>query len=176
MNLIVFTDIDGTLIDHETYSFEAAKPALAALKSIGAHVVLASSKTAAEIQTLRRDMGLENSPAIVENGAGLLASGDAAHGNAAVHEDLLRRLETVPAQLRQNYSSFSQWDDDEVSERTGLPVESAHLAKQRQYTEPGVWSGSETDQDAFLEELSERGIAARRGGRFLTLSLGGTKG
>ena len=146
MNLIVFTDIDGTLIDHETYSFEAAKPALAALKVMGAHVVLASSKTAAEIQTLRRDMGLENSPAIVENGAGLLAPSGTADEAVAVYKDLLRRLETVPVHLRQQYSSFSQWDNAEVSERTGLPEDGAHLAKQRQYTEPGVWSGSDADQ------------------------------
>lgn len=175
MHLIVFTDIDGTLIDHETYSFEAAKPALAALKARGAHVVLASSKTAAEIEVLRRDMGVESSPAIVENGAGVLPPDVETARSVSVYDDLLKRLNALPADLRRHYSSFSQWDDEEVSRRTGLPKEGARLAKQRQYTEPGVWSGSDQDLDLFLKTLSQQGVTARRGGRFLTLSLGGTK-
>ena len=68
--LLVFSDLDGTLIDHHSYDWSPAMPALAALGSIGAGVVLASSKTAAEIDLLRRDMGLEDWPAIVENGPG----------------------------------------------------------------------------------------------------------
>ena len=30
--LVVFTDLDGTLLDHDDYSFEAARPALAQLE------------------------------------------------------------------------------------------------------------------------------------------------
>ena len=46
--LLVFTDLDGMLIGHETYSWEAARPALNPLRTIGAGTVLASSKTAPE--------------------------------------------------------------------------------------------------------------------------------
>ena len=31
-NVLVFTDLDGTLLDHKTYSFAKAKPALAMIK------------------------------------------------------------------------------------------------------------------------------------------------
>jgi mannosyl-3-phosphoglycerate phosphatase len=31
--IVVFTDLDGTLIDHDTYDFKEAKPALDQLRS-----------------------------------------------------------------------------------------------------------------------------------------------
>jgi hypothetical protein len=73
--LIVFSDLDGTLLDHETYSWQPAAPALDALKQRGIPLILASSKTAAEIAGLRAEMGFADCPAIVENGAGMLSRG-----------------------------------------------------------------------------------------------------
>ena len=49
MPLLLFSDLDGTLLDHDSYDFAPARPALDALKGIGAGVVLATSKTAAEV-------------------------------------------------------------------------------------------------------------------------------
>lgn len=49
MTLLIFTDLDGTLLDHESYDFTPARPMLARLAAMRAPVVLASSKTAAEI-------------------------------------------------------------------------------------------------------------------------------
>lgn len=72
---LVFTDLDGTLLDHETYSFAPAAEALAALKARGVPLVLASSKTAAEIAELHRALGLGDTPAIVEKRRGALAAG-----------------------------------------------------------------------------------------------------
>ena len=71
-NLLVFTDLDGTLIDHDTYDWTPAKPAIEALKKFSAGLVLASSKTAAEMGPLRAKIGANRWPAIVENGAGVL--------------------------------------------------------------------------------------------------------
>ena len=47
--LIVFTDLDGTLLDHDDYSFEAARPALAKLETLNIPVILTTSKTATEV-------------------------------------------------------------------------------------------------------------------------------
>jgi mannosyl-3-phosphoglycerate phosphatase len=67
---LVFTDMDGTLLDHHTYSFEAAKPALSALESKSIPVIPTTSKTFAELQPLRERIGLDG-PFIVENGAAI---------------------------------------------------------------------------------------------------------
>ena len=45
--LIVYTDLDGSLLDGTSYSYEAATPALTALREQGIPLVLVSSKTRA---------------------------------------------------------------------------------------------------------------------------------
>lgn len=74
--LIVFTDLDGTLLDHDTYDGSSALPALQALRTKDFPLILASSKTGAEIKPLRSELQLERWPATVENGAGELLPED----------------------------------------------------------------------------------------------------
>lgn len=167
--LLVFSDLDGTLLDHESYSFDAARPALGALKTLGAGVVLATSKTAAEVAPLRAELGLSDWPAIVENGAGLLEA--SAESDARVYRDIRERLATLPPGFR----GFGDMTDAEVSGITGLPLHSAALARDRAFSEPGVWTGSDAALAAFLDAAEQAGLHHRRGGRFLTFSLGGTK-
>ena len=66
--LLVFTDLDGTLLDHHTYRFQAASPALERLREAGIPVILNSSKTRPEMESLQQQLGIE-APFIVENGA-----------------------------------------------------------------------------------------------------------
>ena len=67
MKLVIFTDLDGTLLDAHTYSFEPARDALGSLRKHGIPVVICSSKTRAEIAVWRRRLG-NTHPFIVENG------------------------------------------------------------------------------------------------------------
>jgi len=57
---VIFTDLDGTLLDAETYSYEAARPALAMLKKRQIPVVLCTSKTRAETEAIARRLGLKH--------------------------------------------------------------------------------------------------------------------
>ena len=172
--LIVFTDLDGTLLDHDSYSPAAAAPALARLRAAGVPVVLASSKTAAEIAPLRAELGFAHVPAIVENGAGLLEPGSEAPPGGQ-YAELREMLDALPADLRAGFRGFGDWGPEGIAQRTGLPREQAARAAQRQFSEPGLWTGSAADKTRFVEALAARGITAREGGRFLTLSFGGTK-
>lgn len=170
--LIVFTDLDGTLLDHHDYSWQAARPALEKLRDIGAPVVIASSKTAAEIAPLRAEIGFAHCPAIVENGAGRLAANAAPDDNAEAYKRLRTALDTLPADLRARFRGFGDLSDAEVAEITGLPLPNARLARQRAFSEPGLLEGDDTP---FVDALKDAGLHTRRGGRFLTLSFGGTK-
>ena len=174
--MIVFSDLDGTLLDHETYSFEPARPALDRLKREGHVLVLASSKTAAEIAPLRDAMGFSHRPAIVENGAGILAAGEGVKGDGPTrHDEILQALSTLPDALRKNFAGFSDWDVEEIAARTGLPPKQAEKAARRCFSEPGIWSGSDDELETFVTRLSQSGITGVRGGRFFTLSHGSTK-
>jgi len=68
--VVVFTDLDGTLLDHQTYEWEEAKPALNRCKALQVPLILVSSKTRAEMDVLRHELGLI-SPFISENGGGI---------------------------------------------------------------------------------------------------------
>ena len=177
--VVVFSDLDGTLLDHETYSYAAALPALGALRQCGGALVLASSKTAVEIRELRAQMGFGHCPAIVENGGGLLPPENELEGDLSqtsfVHADLMSRLNGLPADLRTKFEGFSDWSVEEVAARTGLSLEAAKLAAQRAFTEPGIWNGTAEELQAFKAALAERGLFARQGGRFISLSFGATK-
>lgn len=173
--LLVFTDLDGTLLDHDTYSYAPARPALDALGKLGAPVVLASSKTAAEIAPLRAELGLDACPAIVENGAGLLAAHAAPADDTSAYAKLHTALSDLPQPLRAPFRGFGDLTDAQVADLTGLPLPDATRARMRAFSEPGIWTGTPEQQDAFLAALARAGVSARRGGRFLTLSFGGTK-
>jgi mannosyl-3-phosphoglycerate phosphatase len=73
--LVVFTDLDGTLLDHATYFFEPARPALDALAEAGIPVVLCTSKTRAETGRWRAALGNAD-PFIVENGGAAFVPAD----------------------------------------------------------------------------------------------------
>lgn len=171
--LMVFTDLDGTLLDHRTYDWSPARPALQRLAAIGAPVILSSSKTGAEIAALQRDMDLTAYPAIVENGAGLL--GDDTGGSPAPYAELRRILDRLPAPLRARFSGFGDMTTAQIAKVTGLTQAQAALAQQRAFSEPGLWLGNDVQRDSFLHHLGQYGVTARMGGRFLTLSFGATK-
>ena len=170
--LLVFTDLDGTLLDHETYDFRPALPALQALKDNAIPVILASSKTGAEIAQIRSTLQLQEWPAIVENGAGELPPGKPSTIEHSEYHKLRLVLEQLPPALRQSYRGFGDMSVTELVSITGLSIESAKLAQQRAFTEPGLFNGSPADYEKFVSELSSRGVSIKEGGRFKTLSFG----
>ena len=172
---LVFSDLDGTLLDHHSYGHAPAAPALAALRARGIPLILASSKTAAEIAVLHAELGLGTAPAIVENGAGLWQPGEGSSQDASDYRRIRAALQALPAALRRPFTGFGDLGEKGIAMATGLPPEAARAAARRQHSEPGLWTGDDAGLLAFAAALAPQGITARRGGRFLTLSLGGTK-
>ena len=165
---IVFTDLDGTLLDHETYSFEPALPALERLKTLEIPLVLASSKTEAEMRPLAAAIGIDY-PMIVENGAGIVNMPDGNTEEDGVYDRLRGLLAAMDPALSRHYQGFGDWSDGDVAEKTGMTLANARLARKRRFSEPGLWSGSEEEREAFAAVLEEQGFQAVQGGRFFTL-------
>ena len=112
--LIVFTDLDGSLLDFHTYSMEAAGPALHRLDELGCPLVIVSSKTRAEVDALT---GLPAKPLvfITENGSGVY-----------VHQDM-GIDQTPPLEIAGEYSVLrlgSAYADILRCCREGNPLES----------------------------------------------------
>ncbi len=176
--LLIFTDLDGTLLDLHSYSYEAALPALARIKELGIPIVFTSSKTRAEVEFWRSR--LENfDPFIVENGGALymprayfplaltaptfrdtyavIEFGDA-------YERLVEILRRASAESECRAIGFHDMSVAEVQSRCGLPMELAALAKQREYDEPFVIL--DPGRERLYERIEAHGKRWTRGGRF----------
>ncbi len=175
-DIVVFSDLDGTLLDHRTYLYDAAQPALTRLRDSGIPLVLVTSKTAAEVAPLRAHMGFAHCPAIVENGGGVLEPFVERPVEHRSHDRLLEDLASLPPELRGRFVGFSDMDAEDICRHTGLSLAAAQRAARRDFSEPGLWQGNTAGRRAFLQALAAKGMVAHQGGRFLTLSYGGDKG
>ena len=77
--------------------------------------------------------------------------------------------------MRQRFTGFGDMAVGDIMKHTGLAAEPAAMARQRAFTEPGLFDGSVQDKHRFIARLEAGGVHARDGGRFLTLSFGRTK-
>jgi mannosyl-3-phosphoglycerate phosphatase len=180
--LLVVTDLDGTLLDHDTYAHVAAREALDALRDRAIPLVLATSKTRAEVDALasRLPQGIAS---IVENGGAVLVpAGSFTHPPARSRRDgdvyvielgvtrdaLVRHLDAIASETGVRLSGFASMPVARVAELTGLPPAAAALACERQYDEPFL-----IEDTAALPRVAEaarrRGLQVTQGGRFLHL-------
>jgi mannosyl-3-phosphoglycerate phosphatase len=168
---IVFTDLDGTLLDHDSYDWSPARPALDRLRRAAIPLVPASSKTLAELERLRLDIGLDG-PAIGENGCALWLPGDWLDGPARVERfgPDYAEIRAVLAQLRDadfDFFGFADMNAEEVAAVTGLTPADARLAMRREASEPLQWRGDDRALSNFRNALAKRGLRLLLGGRFL---------
>jgi mannosyl-3-phosphoglycerate phosphatase len=177
---VVFTDLDGTLLDEATYSFEAAAPALGEIRAAGIPLVLVTSKTRAETEWWRERIG-SGAPYVVENGgAALIPDGcfsfrvPARLEFGTPYAQLTRALAEASASSGCRVRGFSGMTTAEVAEVCGLPAEQAALARLREYDEPFVILDPEREKE-LLAAIEGHGLRWTRGGRFHHILGGGDK-
>lgn len=177
---LIITDLDGTLLDPGSYSWEAAREALDLIQARRIPLILASSKTRTEIERLRVQLKHED-PFIVENGGALFIpkglfvfplDGATLRGPYQIVEigSPYARLRTALKELEQetgvSVRGFGDMSPDEIAELSGLSLGQATLAKQREYDEPFLVIGGDNHLDAFVRKARSRGLTYTRGGRF----------
>ncbi len=175
--LVVFSDVDGTLLDHDSYSFEPARPAIEALARYGVPLVLVSSKTRAELVPLREKLG-NHHPYIVENGAatfvpaGYFDDGEGGSGPDCVRSpgpsrDALGEALAVARERGFRFRSFAELGTEGIALHTGLGPEAADAANDRSASEPLLWEDDEASLAGFAEFMHRVGLRCIRGGRFV---------
>ncbi len=177
--LVIFSDLDGTLLDHNNYQWRPAEPALRALDERGIPLVLVSSKTRAEIEFWRRQFANRH-PFVVENGGAVfipegyfpfrLPGALERHGYQVVelgrpYWELVSALQEAAAEARARVLGFHRMTVGQVRRRSGLPLAQARLAKEREYDEPFEILGL-TPPGPLLAAIERRGLRWTRGGRF----------
>ncbi|SEF60801.1 HAD-IIB family hydrolase [Marinobacterium lutimaris] len=179
--LLIVTDLDGTLLDHHTYSFEAARPALERCRAAAIPVVPNTSKTRAELIALRRQLD-SSDPFIIENGSAICIPEQQIHlhaDQASYDEGFVELPLGVPidevhktlAPLRKDFQfeAFGDWSTEQILANTGLTAEEALAASQRRYSEALLWKDSDEKKREFIELLRQQGLHALQGGRFLSV-------
>ena len=170
--LIVITDLDGTLLDHYTYEYTAARPAMVLLEKLDIPLILNSSKTAAELLSIRETLN-NHYPFIIENGGGIYLPKNNNYEVITLGtplEDFLPVVSRLKNDLQLKFRGFSDMTDEEVSEYTGLSPQESHNARKRDFTEPLLWQDNGTSLHKFSSELAKHGLQATRGGRFIHIS------
>lgn len=171
---VIFTDLDGTLLDHDTYSWAPAAGMLAELRRRRIPVILNSSKTLAELAVLRAELELTH-PVIAENGAVVDVPVDYFSHYLRIPTSLQSRdaIQTIYRAVKRkgqfDCESFIELGIDGIADATGLDAESACLANERAATEPVLWRETEERLREFVDQIESHGLQCLRGGRFIHL-------
>jgi mannosyl-3-phosphoglycerate phosphatase len=187
---VIFTDLDGSLIDHFSYSSEVAAPVVEKLLKKGIPLIFCSSKTRAEQEVYRRLLEVKD-PFIAENGGAIFipegyfsfnyeykrsVDGYRVIELALPYGDVRRRIEDIREKCGIEMLGYGDMSDQEVAKITGLNLTEARLAKKREYQETLNLTGSESDINKALREIKEAGLSYSRGGRFYGVMHGSDKG
>ena len=182
MRYLVFTDLDGTLLDHHTYSGIKAEKALKDLNASGIPVIFCSSKTFEEQVLLQKKLKTGH-PFIVENGSAIVfpATYFAFQPENSTRlsdkynmivlakkdiNDIHVMLKNINEGKNNPWYGFSDATLKEIGEATGLKGAAINRAKERWFTETMLSPPPTTSVNSILES---NGFCLSRGGRFLTI-------
>jgi mannosyl-3-phosphoglycerate phosphatase len=177
---VIFTDLDGTLLDFSTYSFEKALPALSLLRQKMIPLVICSSKTRREIEYYRKRLGNDH-PFISENGGGIYVpenyfsfqkgsgelkipreTGYRVIRLGAKYDDLRKAVEML---RREGFKikGFGDMTAEELSEVANMSRYEAEMAMERDFDEPFVFEGNEADSSRLFERIRSKGFNVTQG-------------
>ncbi|MBH0051804.1 HAD-IIB family hydrolase [Pseudoalteromonas sp. SWYJZ19] len=181
---IIFTDLDGTLLDHADYNTNNISELLQQLQNAHIPVVFNTSKTFCEVIELKNDLNIQQ-PFIVENGAAVFIPEDYfelkpigckkvgaywCYAMAKPLSSLLKDLNTLKADYKAHYKLFSDLSSEQISELTGLDDAQARRAQTRDYSDPLYWYGNDELLTAFVNDVEALGYDIKIGGRFIHIA------
>jgi mannosyl-3-phosphoglycerate phosphatase len=184
---LIFTALEGALLDPRTGSFAEAVEALSELDRRRIPLVLVTSRTRDEMEPFRRKLG-HGHPFITESGGGIffpdgyfnikipnaIRSGRylcVALGLPYV--EVCAALDDVAEETGVGVAGFHHMSTREIAENTGLKVRDAGLARRRGFDEPFFFtSADEQAIKRFVASAKERGFNALPGQTFWHFSAG----
>ena len=188
---LVFSDLDGTLLDADTYEFTPAREAIKFLKEHQFPLILCSSKTKAEIEVYHKKMGLKTCPFISENGGAIfipnknlnlrgfnyqISSGYYVIELGMPYGYIKKCLDKIRQNLQLKLKRLSEMSLEEITAFTNLPPAEAHLAQKRDYSEPFIFEDSPQKLSLLQNALQTYHLNLTKGGRFYTVMGSNDKG
>ena len=173
--VVIFTDLDGSLLHRDTFQFDSIKHYIKSLVSKGIIIVPNSSKTQKEIEKFNEELGI-NLPFISENGASI-------HGLNLItsnfpdklvlsreKEELLKIFENkVPEKLKEKCFQVSKMGKKEQENILGQKDVKLKDALNRKYTLPFLFKGNKNEKNKLLKILNSNSLTLQEGGRVFNL-------
>ncbi len=172
---IVFTDLDGTLLDHDTYSYECSLPGIELLKRNDIPLILVSSKTFYEMEKL--SLKLKSSyPFIFENGSGVAFYNENQFSPVILGQpvnELIDVFQKISGFFPGKTLHLLEMEVKAVQEVTGLSLERSKLARERLASLPFLIQGEKQLNQAEIIKLNKKikkyNASITKGGRFYHL-------
>ena len=172
---IIFSDLDGTLLDHNSYEIDPAKATLSKLVERNIPIIFATSKTRAELNNLKSYFGFFHG-AIIENGAALEIGEHSLLNHLRSNSPIVlskniktisKVIDTMPLTLRGSIRTIFDYSLNDICALTNLSQENMKLALTREYSLPFVYLGN--DLPEIVTYVREMGLDITKGGRFYHL-------
>ena len=195
MSYFVFSDIDGTLLDHNNYSLGNLKNYINEIKN-KVSIIFNTSKTFSEVIQINTKLKLDF-PFIVENGACIffpsnyesILNNHKSNKQFFTHKDYFafkmtyltaENLMMMTSRLKSlfNFSFYSELTNKELMKFTNLKIDSVKRSKERQFTNPILWRDSKEKIIDFKSEIKKinKNFNVLVGGRFIHISDNYNKG
>jgi mannosyl-3-phosphoglycerate phosphatase family protein len=186
-NLVIFTAVEGALLDPKSQSWSAASEALEEIERRRVPLVLVTSGTRAELEAFRTKIG-HGHPFVTESGGGLFIpdgyftrklEGAVRVGRyfcvafGRPYAEAIATAEELAQESGAAIVGYSQLSAREIARNTGEHAHQAELAKQREFSERFFFVGDSDAAEAKFELAArERGWNAIRGEPFWELRAG----
>ena len=190
---VIYTDLDGSLLELETYDHRIASNTVTKLSDSGIPIIFCSSKTFAE-QRYYQDLFNLNSPMIIENGAGIVIPRsfppyfeDLPHrivdnyllfSFTEGHHFILENLDRIRKELDLQLLGYNDLNTSEISKITGLSSSDLERTTDRLFSETLLVGEFKAPNFQKLRQaLFEVDLQCTPGSKFYTISgLSSNKG
>ena len=173
--IIIFTDLDGSLLDKDTFKFDEIEDYFKELISNGIKIIINSSKTEAELLDFNKEYNL-NLPFISENGSSI-------HRLNLLHKDLPSIIsisrpadqiisiynKIIPNNLKKKINFILRLNYKEQKKIFGLPLDKMMLAAKRNYSLPIQFVGNKIEKNEFIKIMNDVGLTVQTGGRIMNI-------
>jgi len=174
-SLIIFTDLDGSLLHRDNFKFDTIKDYIKKLVNKGIIIIPNSSKTEGEIEKFNEELGIEL-PFISENGSAI-------HGLNLINqnfpnkiilsrekEELLEIFKMkVPEKLLNKCIQISKLGKKEQEKIFGQKGDKLKDVLNRKYTLPFVFEGNRVEKSKLSQILKSNSLTIQEGGRVMNL-------
>ena len=174
LKIIFLTDLDGTLLNFDNFSFEAIRADLLEFIKSGIDIIPVSSKTRPEMIKFCSALGVDL-PFIYENGAGFCSDAKTSNQNDVILgrpvDELMQIWDAgIPVELKADCKFLSAMEIEECSALLGLSGEPLALALARSYTALLKFTGDKTALTLLNIYVERAGLTLQKGGRVFCLS------